>query len=67
MKTLILIALLAALAGCDPYQAPNAPAQKSYGAAHIQVWHDDQRAVTCWLYGPNNGGISCLPDGVLQQ
>lgn len=67
MKSLILIALLAALAGCDPYRGPDAPTQKSHGATHIQVWHDDQRGVTCWIYGGTNGGISCLPDGVLQQ
>lgn len=66
MKTLILIALLAALVGCER-RGPDAPMQKSYGATGIQTWHDDQRGVTCWLYGGTNGGISCLPDGVLQQ
>lgn len=31
----------------------------------ITVWHDDQRAVTCWVYHDawaKVGGISCLPD-----
>lgn len=67
MKSLMIIGLLAILAGCDPYQMPEAPLEKRYGASHIQVWHDDQRGVTCWLYGASNGGISCLPDGVLKQ
>ncbi|MDR7024380.1 hypothetical protein [Pseudomonas peli] len=65
MKCLILIALLAALLGCDR-RVPDAPRQKSHGASHIETWHDDQRGVTCWIYGGTNGGISCLPDGVLQ-
>lgn len=65
MKRLIMIALLTALAGCDlPVQ--EAPTDKRLGA-NIRVWHDDQRGVTCWIWGTTNGGISCLPDGVLQQ
>lgn len=64
MKNLVLIALLAALAGCIEHE--ESPREKPYGAIHIQVWHDDERGVTCWLYGPSNGGISCLPDGVLR-
>ena len=66
MKNLTLIALLAVLVGCDPYQEQQAPQEKRYGATHIQVWHDDERSVTCWLYGGTDGGISCLPDGVLR-
>lgn len=64
MKSLIMIAMLTALAGCDEYD--ESPKEKAYGATHIQVWHDDDRGVTCWLYGSSNGGISCLPDGVLR-
>ncbi|SIR97537.1 hypothetical protein [Pseudomonas putida] len=29
----------------------------------FQVFHDDQRAVTCWSY---SGGLSCIPDSQLQ-
>lgn len=64
MKNLFLIALLASLAGCWEYK--ESPQIKAYGATHIQVWHDDERGVTCWLYGSTSGGISCLPDGVLR-
>lgn len=68
MKLLIAVALMLAVTACDvDVRVPNTPERKSYGATHIQVWHDDQRGVTCWLYGSTNGGISCLPDGVLQQ
>lgn len=28
--------------------------------AYIEVWHDDARGVTCWLYPVT--GFSCLPD-----
>ncbi|KKL66803.1 hypothetical protein LCGC14_2141280 [marine sediment metagenome] len=27
----------------------------------INVWHDDERGVTCWIYN-NISGFSCLPD-----
>lgn len=34
----------------------------------VRVFHDETRAVTCWLYtnGGTEGGISCLPDSLLQ-
>lgn len=29
----------------------------------IRTWHDDERAVTCWVAsGSGKGGIACLPD-----
>ncbi|WP_275629819.1 hypothetical protein [Pseudomonas sp. 273] len=62
MKTLILIVLLSVLVGCTYEKEPREVAN---GAAHIRVWHDDKRGVTCWLYGGTSGGISCLPDGAL--
>ncbi|WP_085710885.1 MULTISPECIES: hypothetical protein [unclassified Pseudomonas] len=31
----------------------------------IDVQHDSKRQVTCWI--TPQGGISCLPDGSLQQ
>lgn len=61
MKAMILLVALFVLTGCEPV-APSESQQKRYGATHIKVWHDDQRAVTCWLYGGTKGGISCLPD-----
>ncbi len=34
----------------------------------IEVIHDDQRNVTCWIKGVNNGGgISCIPDSQLNK
>lgn len=67
MKVLtMVIAFMLTLSGCEPY-APAQPNIKAYGATHIEVWHDDQRDVTCWLYGDTNGGISCLPDAVLRK
>ncbi|MGR6474402.1 hypothetical protein ACUZXZ_01170 [Pseudomonas juntendi] len=39
-------------------------------APHVEVIHDDKRAVTCWLYADyyrgSIGGISCIPDSQLQ-
>ncbi|MNP77029.1 hypothetical protein D3C76_1743760 [compost metagenome] len=34
-------------------------------AQNVEVMHDDQRQATCWMYGGTNGGISCLPDWML--
>lgn len=65
MKPMILLVALCALVGCEQPDSTSTPQPKRYGAMHIQVWHDDSRGVTCWLYGGTNGGISCLPDGVL--
>lgn len=62
MKCLVLIGLLVALASCEYDETP----RDKQSANNIKVWHDDERGVTCWLYGPSNGGISCLPDGVLR-
>lgn len=29
----------------------------------IEVWHDDERHVTCWIYHAGyKGGLSCIPD-----
>ena len=42
-----------------------APGGDVKGTSQITVWHDDQRAVTCWIYQNSwskASGISCLPD-----
>ncbi|WP_346015706.1 hypothetical protein, partial [Pseudomonas sp. ER28] len=48
--------LLATGASADPRETRGMPYV-------FQVFHDDQRAVTCWSY---SGGLSCIPDSQLQ-
>lgn len=41
------------------------PGTEVKDTSQITVWHDDQRAVTCWIYHDSwakMSGISCLPD-----
>lgn len=65
MKVLAALVLPLVLAGCDAEKLKQ-PREKLL-ATQITIWHDDQRQVTCWLYGGSNGGISCLPDGEIQR
>lgn len=59
MRSLITTLLLIILASAA--QADSLP-------RGVMVFHDDARAVTCWLYqGSNDGGISCLPDSQFRQ
>lgn len=39
--------------------------QAAAGEQVISVQHDSSRSVTCWI--TPQGGISCLPDSLLQQ
>ncbi|MFZ4825703.1 hypothetical protein CQW32_14950 [Pseudomonas putida] len=42
----------------------SADSRETRGMPYVfQVFHDDQRAVTCWSY---SGGLSCIPDSQLQ-
>ncbi|HDS1791477.1 hypothetical protein NPS34_25650 [Pseudomonas putida] len=52
----LCLLLLAAGASADPRETRGMPYV-------FQVFHDDQRAVTCWSY---SGGLSCIPDSQLQ-
>lgn len=65
MKALLL-AVACLLAACS---TSTPPGSETTGAPDIIVWHDDQRAVTCWLshvaYGYRD--ISCLPDSVVRR
>lgn len=37
-------------------------------AGSIRIWHDDQRSVTCWIFGEGyRGGLSCIPDTQLPK
>lgn len=64
MKRLAAIAaLIVVLVGCKDATTSEA----SVGLGEIAIWHDKQRAVTCWVYkGYQKGGISCIPDDQLQ-
>lgn len=68
MTRLALCLLLATLAGCEPV-TPEQIAQRRANNpdTHVEVMHDDHRSVTCWKYGASSGGISCLPDWMLQK
>lgn len=52
----LCLLLLATGASADPRETRGLPYV-------FQVFHDDQRAVTCWSYA---GGLSCIPDSQLQ-
>lgn len=52
----LCLLLLATAASADPRETRGMPYV-------FQVFHDDQRAVTCWSY---SGGLSCIPDSQLQ-
>ncbi|MCV9917757.1 hypothetical protein OIU19_03045 [Pseudomonas sp. BT-42-2] len=52
----LCLLLLATGASADPSETKGLPYV-------FQVFHDDQRAVTCWSYF---GGLSCIPDSQLQ-
>lgn len=71
MKRIRVAAALVALltvAGCDERYGREVPYQPTAGdARHVSTFHDDSRGVTCWLYGGTNGGISCLPDWMLEH
>ena len=44
------------------------PSVGDAGGMVIRVWHDDARAVTCWIAdGSGKGGIACLPDSQIRQ
>ena len=52
----LCLLLLATGASADPRETRSLPYV-------FQVFHDDQRGVTCWSY---SGGLSCIPDIQLQ-
>ncbi|QDR69268.1 MULTISPECIES: hypothetical protein [Pseudomonas] len=52
----LCLLLLATGASADPRETRGMPYV-------FQVFHDEQRAVTCWSY---SGGLSCIPDSQLQ-
>lgn len=68
----ILILVLAALAGCEPITPDQAARNKLYNPMrNTTVEHDDARGVTCWKWSEGGGagaasGLSCLPDWMLR-
>jgi hypothetical protein len=57
---LLIVVFLLSFRGTQNATATNAET--------IIVWHDDNRAVTCWVYGiGHKGGLSCIPDSQLEQ
>lgn len=63
----LTLALALLVAGCNsgyadrPVDTDNP--DTAFPQRNIVVWHDDERAVTCWVfYDGARGGISCLPD-----
>lgn len=63
----ITAAFLAVLAmsGCE--QSAQTYQPEPGDGRHVSVFHDDEKGVTCWLYGGTNGGISCIPDWMLDR
>jgi hypothetical protein len=64
MKRLIAIAVFLLLSGCQSSPSDIQPTDRS----GVTIWHDDERAVTCWIYTESyKGGISCLPDSMVRD
>lgn len=69
MKQAIILLCCAMLGGCIEHaqsgsEQPKEQQVDKYSTDHrFNVWHDDRRNVTCWIYYYNsNKSISCLPD-----
>ena len=61
---LLLPFLLLGLLGCAG--AGGESNRESTDISSVDVWHDDERKVTCWIYASfYKGGISCIPDDQL--
>jgi hypothetical protein len=71
MRNTFLMMLFSALllASCMPPSTLNTDANDTgYFEYGVNVWHDDERNVTCWIFvGLERGGISCIPDWQLQE
>ena len=64
-KMILLIFVVFTFCACAPGDQA-----MSNGASDINVWHDNTRAVTCWIYQnavTKTGGISCLPDSEVKN
>ena len=64
-KMILLIFFCTAFCACAPGDQA-----MSNGASDINVWHDNARSVTCWIYQnavTKTGGISCLPDSEVKN
>lgn len=66
MRTIFAVVAVLALCGCEPTTPERAVEIKAQHPFYdVEVYHDDQRAVTCWKSRDSRGGISCLPDWML--
>ena len=67
MRWIIILLTLAALVGCAVPQVRGAHIGDIDDA--VSVYHDDDRAVTCWVVRgiSNNTAISCLPDNAIPK
>lgn len=60
---LMIIGLLLLLVACSGPQNDKVSADWD-----VQVWHDDERDVTCWIYVTAYGdGFACLPDSQITR
>lgn len=63
-----LLAMMAMFPGCADKE-DSTFGEKIAGdwLGSVRVFHDDARAVTCWVYADGyKGGISCIPDKELR-
>lgn len=64
LAAVCVVVALCAVAGLDTASAAADSQGLPYG---VQVFHDDERGVTCWVYRElQAGGLSCIPDHMLQ-
>lgn len=66
MKQVSIVVAIVAISGCEPVTPQQAAvAEARHPFYDVEVYHDDQRAVTCWKTLDSRGGIACIPDWML--
>lgn len=66
----VLPLLALALCACpdrEPLQDTRYERYDVGGWTYVRVWHDDKRAVTCWVMaGTKSSALHCVPDWQLE-
>lgn len=70
-KIILIIVIVLLMGGCGPTsykEREDSVALTSLTNVNIYTWHDDKLDVTCWYFtGDREGGMSCIPDWMLES